>query len=272
MNEIKLKEKWFIIPKPVFKPRLRVFCFPYAGGNATTYIPWAEHMPHGVELVAVQPPGRATRIMEPALDEMDKIIKDLMLCSDYITETPYIFIGHSLGSRMAFALAIALEASGFDGPQHFIASGSRAANICALDSDFHTLPDNLFIEKLKDLNGTPQEVLDNLELIQFLLPLLRADFRIAYKYQSPEIKIHCPITVLGGDADDEVTSSQLAAWEQLTSYQTEIHYVKGDHFFIDHNRYVVIDKLHSIIVGLKHGIPTKLTKPQHSRLLEAFNE
>ena len=108
MNKITLKEKWFVVPKPLMKPRLRVFCFPYAGGNAATYISWATQLPAGVELVSVQTPGRATRIMEQPLDEMSAIVNQLMHFSDYITEVPCLFIGHSLGSRVAFALTSAL--------------------------------------------------------------------------------------------------------------------------------------------------------------------
>lgn len=89
----------FIIPKPVKNPRLRLFCFPYAGGSAATYLPWVRYFGDGIELVAVQPPGQASRMLEAPHENMEAYIREVIAHARFITSTPYIFIGHSLGSR-----------------------------------------------------------------------------------------------------------------------------------------------------------------------------
>ncbi len=101
-----MNSDWFVIPSPKVNPTLRLICFPYAGGSAANYQPWSIKLPDFVELVIVQPPGRASRLLEPAISTMPEMVDALLPFKKELTSCPYILLGHSLGSRVAFQFAL----------------------------------------------------------------------------------------------------------------------------------------------------------------------
>ncbi len=243
-----LINKWFIIPKPKSKVDLKLICFPYAGGNSSTYMSWAKYLPENVELIIVQPPGRGSRIFEPIYSDMKSLISDLLWLIPEHLNTPYILLGHSLGSRIAFELMVQLNKLKFPLPLHFIASGSRAPHLASDKKRIFNLPDKEFISELKKLNGTPKDVLENNELMELLLPMLRADFKIAenYCYSGSEI-FNCPISLLAGNDDIDITLSMLEGWVDHFTEIKNIYIVSGNHFFIDNNTEAVIQKINEVI-------------------------
>ena len=89
------------------------------------------------------------------------------------------------------------------------------------------------MQELRRLNGTPEEVLANTELMQLLLPILRADFAVLETYlYTNESPLECPITVFGGWQDREVSCDELEAWREQTSTIFSLYMLPGDHFFI----------------------------------------
>lgn len=95
------------------------------------------------------------------------------------------------------------------------------------------MPKNEFINELRKLNDTPEETLANNELMDILMPVLRADFKIANTYLSQKFDMPFPILVLHGEDDLEIFDDAISAWEQLSSVSCEIEILPGDHFFID---------------------------------------
>src|SRR3954452_408264 len=86
----------FIRPQPKLAPVARLICLPYAGGSAATYVPWAKSLPAQVELIALQPPGRGSRMNEAPHARMESLVAQLMDVFPRITERPYVLFGHSL--------------------------------------------------------------------------------------------------------------------------------------------------------------------------------
>lgn len=230
-----INEKLFVTPKPVESPKVRLFLFPYAGGSAATFIPWAKYFNEDVEMICIQPPGRGARFNEPPYDSMESLVGDLAKHASYITEIPYILFGHSLGCRVAFELTCRLKELGLPSPSYFIASGSRAPHLPRERKPIHDLPDTEFMHELKALNGTPEEILENPELMQLLMPLLRADLRIADNYQSSLVSVDAPILVLHGNEDTLVEKGQLRAWKELTERGVSFTNIPGGHFFLNEN-------------------------------------
>jgi surfactin synthase thioesterase subunit len=264
-NLLIMNSRWFIRPRPRQAPSLRLICFPYAGGNAGTYVPWAAHLPPGVELVAVQLPGRGTRLDELPFSDMEPLVHELLAVFPAVIDRPYVLFGHSLGSRVAFELALRCQRRGWPLPVCFIASGSRAAHLAEASAPLHDLPEAEFIDKLRELNGTPAEVLENLELIQLLTPLLRADFRIADLYRADGTPLDCPIAVLAGTEDEDVTPQLVEGWRDLTTAGCEIHWIPGGHFFIERNRAQVLGKINTILAQASEARWTPATaRPEGS--------
>lgn len=195
----------------------------------------------------VQLPGRATRITEPPLDNMQLVVEALSEFAAELTAVPYVFFGHSLGSRIAFELALSLQKSGYRLPNHLIASGSRAAHLPREQKQTYLLPDDEFIRALSQLNGTPAAVLQNRELLDMLLPMLRADFKIAECYQAGNTQLHADFTVLAGTLDKDVNYEDALAWRELSQKSCTVKQISGDHFFIDSQPQSVIDEVVKVL-------------------------
>jgi surfactin synthase thioesterase subunit len=242
------QSNWFLIPEPKINPSLRVLCFSYAGGNASTFVSLASSLPANVELVIVQLPGRTTRWSDAPYSDMDLLVEDLLSAFQSLEECPYILFGHSLGSKIAFQLMNRCVEKGLPGPEHFIASGCRSPHLPAKRRSFNHLSDQEFITELKKLNGTPDTVLENPELMALYLPVIRADFWLSDNYRFvSEINYTCGLSVFGGVEDVGISKNDLQAWEKFFTQGAEVHMFNGDHFFIESNKNEVWQKVVAIV-------------------------
>jgi medium-chain acyl-[acyl-carrier-protein] hydrolase len=227
---------WTIYPGPNPSAPLRLFCFPYAGGGATVYSTWARSLPREVEVVAVQPPGREGRLSEKPFSNLDELVAAMHPELLPHMDRPFAFYGHSNGGLMAFELARTLRRTGAPMPLHLYIGGRPAPQI-KRDENIHALPHDEFISELRRYAGTPEEILQNAEIMELIMPLLRADFSIGETYEyRPEPPLALPITAYGGELDDEVPQNELEAWREQTSAAFNLTMFPGDHFFITGNR------------------------------------
>jgi len=100
------------------------------------------------------------------------------------------------------------------------------------------------------LNGTPREVLEDEELRQILLPLLRADFAVyeTYRY-STEPPLNCPISAFGGLQDYRVSRGDLEAWRDQTNVSFSLRMFPGDHFFLNTTQPLLLQVLSQELRG-----------------------
>tara|TARA_R110002033_G_scaffold156232_1_gene192528 strand:+ start:1827 stop:2630 length:804 start_codon:yes stop_codon:yes gene_type:complete len=232
---------WYFVPKKISSPRLRLICFPYAGGGIRTYQPWANQLPDGVELVAVQPPGRGSFIGTKAYNSMAELVAALQDELQPLLDRPYVLFGHSLGSRVAFELLHQIQIKQQRLPELFLASGSCSPDTVRVKAPTYHLSDDKFIAELQRMNGTPSEVLENKEFMSFLLPLLRADFQIAETYRYTGItNFPLEVHVLGGEDDVDVPVENLPLWGNFFNNNVKVHTFVGDHFFIESQQDAVV--------------------------------
>jgi medium-chain acyl-[acyl-carrier-protein] hydrolase len=212
--------------------KIRLICCHHSGVGASTYYPWIKQIPNFVELNAIQLPGRETRFGETLLTNLDSVIEGLMKDFLKLLDKPYLLFGHSVGALIVYELSKKLQAESMPLPKTLIISGSRAPHLPPLQN-MHLLSENEFIEKLALYNGTPQEVLNNKDLLELFLPILRADFCIGetYRYQE-SLPIQCDIVALGGTDDPTVSLERLQEWKMHTASHFNLHLLPGDHFFV----------------------------------------
>ena len=233
MSPVRTASPWFFCGKTEAKTRLRMFCFPYAGGGALIYRGWQNYVPPGVEIVSIQPPGRGNRFREPAFDRMDPLIAAAATAMEPFLDLPIVFFGHSLGAWTSFELAHRLGDQFGVEVFHLFVSGAPAPQLPNKRRDIHDLPEDEFLTELKTLNGTPPEVLENPELMEMVSKTLRADFAIVETYSCSQAEpLNCPITVLGGLDDPLITREDLEAWRIHTTNSFDLRQLPGDHFFI----------------------------------------
>ena len=235
---------WAIYPSRNPNARLRLFCFPYAGGGATIYSTWARHLPPEVEVVAVQPPGREGRLAETPYSDLMQLVQAMHGALKPHLDKPFAFFGHSNGGLMAFELARALRRAGDPMPLHLFASGRPAPQLEIDDPPIHALPHDEFIQELRRFAGTPEEILENAEIMELIMPLLRADFALGETYHYvPEPPLDLPVSSYGGHRDDEVSPEQVEAWREQTSREFRLQMFPGGHFFINEDRALVMQEL-----------------------------
>jgi surfactin synthase thioesterase subunit len=185
----------------------------------------------------VQPPGRERRLHEKPFTDLLALIEVAGPALSPYMDRPFAFFGHSMGGWIAFELVRYLRREKLPKPRHLFASGCPAPHIRNWSTISENLSDEEFVEQLKQLKGTPREVLDRPELMELMLPLLRADFSLTgtYKFTGGE-PLDTPITVFGGRQDDQISQAGLEAWRSHTNQDFAFHVFPGDHFFLHRHR------------------------------------
>jgi medium-chain acyl-[acyl-carrier-protein] hydrolase len=223
------------LPNVRFNPRaaLRLFAFPYAGGSTAIYRNWQKALPDDVDLCPVQLPGRGSRMREESFRRIPALVEALAEALRPHMDRPFAFFGHSMGAVIGFELARRLRENYSLEPAHLFVSGRRAPQVPGDRLHTYALPEEEFIAELRRLNGTPGDVLLHAELMQVMLPLLRADFELIQTYEYvPGPPLGCPVSAFGGLHDYDVERGMLEAWREQTEGPFSLHMLPGDHFFL----------------------------------------
>ncbi|MCA1593879.1 MAG: alpha/beta fold hydrolase [Acidobacteria bacterium] len=224
---------WFLSIRSNPQVNLKLFCFPYAGGGASIFHSWPKSLPTNVEVCAIHLPGRGPRMMEKPFTRMPPLIHALTQALLPHLDKPFAFFGHSMGALVSFELARHLQKQYNIIPLHLFISGARAPQIRSRARPIHGLPKRDFVRTLRGLDETPRELLESSELVQLMLPTLRADFAVCetYTYAS-ESPLSCSISALGGLRDRRVSRAHLEAWRCQTSSSFSLQMLPSDHFFL----------------------------------------
>lgn len=244
MNSNPDPARWLRCYRPDPQARLRLVCFPYAGGSASAFRDWSESLPSSIEVIAVQLPGRSDRLEETLFSNMKPLIEVLAQVLGTILDLPVAFWGHSLGAILGFEVAYRLFHEIGWQPAHLFLSGHVAPQIPRSNRPLHLLPDEQFWAALIKMNGIPVEVLLRPELRQVFLPILRADICMSETYlYLPKPALTFPISVFGGAQDKSCSHMALAAWRAHTRGRFMLRILPGDHFFINASRPAVLEAI-----------------------------
>lgn len=228
-----MNNPWFGPRLPQERAAYRLFCLPYAGGGAVAYREWPTLAPEHIQICPLELPGRGSRFGEAPLSRLRPLVDGLAGAVDPYLDRPFAFFGHSMGALLAYELTRTLRRRGRPLPAHLFVSGRSAPDAPPEWTPVHDAPDDHVLERLRSLGGTPQEVLDDPELMDLMLPTLRADFAVleSYDYQD-EPPLPVPLTVFGGTADTLVGPARLHGWRRQSSAGSRLRMLPGGHFFV----------------------------------------
>lgn len=252
-SEIVSNSPWFLRqPAPAgTQRRLRLYCFCYAGGNAVSYLPWQALLNPAIEVCAVQLPGRGARMGEAPMATLTAVIEGIAHAMGRQSRLPFAFFGHSLGALLAFELARYCKRYFLPMPAHLFVSGCDAPQFRDPPKDLHLLSDDDLIEELRNYNGTPPDILAHRELMDLVLPIVRADFSLVetYRYRASPL-LNVPMTVLAGTTDERSSQDQVDGWAREGAAGCDIRWFEGDHFFIHSQRDAVMACLNDALEKL----------------------
>lgn len=215
--------------------KIKLFCFPYAGGSAVIYNQWKQYLDPEIELIPIELAGRGKRIQESLYTDVPAAIEDVYgIVSKMINGAPFALFGHSMGGMISYQLYQMLREKGKYSPTHVFFSGRSAPHVKRPDEKkYHLLEEEEFKKEVINLGGTPPEFFDHPELLEVFLPLLKNDFRLAETdIHNGEIHpLECNISVFLGK-DEDLATEQCDGWKKHTKELCSIHYFEGGHFFL----------------------------------------
>ncbi|WP_415947314.1 thioesterase II family protein [Streptomyces sp. KLOTTS4A1] len=211
------------------RPRARLVCFPHAGGAASFFRDWPRHLAPDVEVLAVRYPGREDRIAETPARSMAELAGPVAEAIGTLSARPTAFFGHSMGASVAYETAVRLRATGL--PGLLLVSGRAAPHRLP---DFRVRDDEALIADVRRRGGPLAGALDHPDLLDLVLPSLRADYRLLEDYRAEAVahRLGIPVAAFHGDADPDVPADAVHAWADVGSGTFTARAFPGDHFYL----------------------------------------
>jgi medium-chain acyl-[acyl-carrier-protein] hydrolase len=241
MDLAPVSNEWVLRPRPSRDPALRLFCFPHAGGGASVYNSWVDELPASIEVCPVQLPGRENLRQLAPYSELWPLIDELLIVLQNYLNLPFVFYGHSMGALVSFELTRRLRQQQLPQPSHLFVSSYCAPQLAQRTTGLHELPDAEFLLHVQQLQGIPEALMGNEELIELFSPLLRADFALCESYIYCDAEpLRCAISSYGGTDDKRISTEELAAWRVQTCAEFKMRLLPGNHFFLHSSRQLLL--------------------------------
>ncbi|MFJ9676784.1 thioesterase II family protein [Streptomyces sp. NPDC101194] len=224
---------WFHTGRARPDAACRLYVFHHAGGSAATYARWAQMLPDDVEVAAVQLPGRQNRRATPAFTDLDDLVEAVYeALEDDLDGRRFAFFGHSMGALIAYRLTLALQKDGAPAPALLAVSGWEGSAHRPSPVPVDRLSDEEFLSRVEEFGGLPPEVTGNRELLDLVLPTLRADFTVVNGYTDDRARVDCPVVAYGGASDPLLGGGAMGAWADRADAFLGLNELPGGHFYI----------------------------------------
>lgn len=228
---------------PAPQSRVRLVCFPHAGGSASFYFPVSAALSPSVEVLAVQYPGRQDRRADKLIDKIWELADRIFEALQSWVDRPLAFFGHSMGAVVAFEVARRLEQKTNTTLIVLFASGRRAPSYHR-NEGVHLRDDDGLVAELKRLNGTDTKLLGDEELLRMILPAVRSDYKAIETYLPPPGPgLNCPVTVFVGDSDPKTTIDEASAWRRHSIGIFDMRVFSGGHFYLVFHQEAIIEAI-----------------------------
>jgi medium-chain acyl-[acyl-carrier-protein] hydrolase len=239
--------------------QVRLYCLPHAGGTAAIFRSWRKLLGPDIEICAVEYPGHGSRLGEPLFDTIEQVARSVADAVMANSSMPYALFGHSMGSLVAFEACHLLATRRAAMPRLLIPSGHRAPRTPRSAPLMHNAPDAEFLAHLRELGATPHEVFSSPDLLELMLPILRADFRACETYRPRDRpRLHIDVAAYGGLGDADASRDELLAWQEETTGECAMRMFPGGHFFVSDCADRVVTMLER---DLMEALATERTNP-----------
>lgn len=230
-ESLRSSDRWLRSSPGPALPARRLVCLPHAGGTAQAYRTWQHGLSGDTCVYAVQYPGRQDRLREPPATSIEQLAEPIADALNPFTGSPLVLFGHSMGAIVAYEVTLELERRHGSVVDMLIVSGSRAPHERETD-DKHLLSDRELAAEIERVDESFGELAQDPELLDLVLPAIRADYRLLAGYQRGTVPVGAPILAFGGVDDPEVNRTELAAWSGFTRAGFGLRSFPGGHFYL----------------------------------------
>ena len=209
-----------------------VFCFHHAGGSASVYRKWTLKK-EKINFVCVELPGKGTRRKERFIENFEELVGPLVESIINVADDRNIlFFGHSMGAAMAFYAAAYMAQNYGREPRKIVVAGRQAPNEVNLTEFKSYMDDDALIKELIRYQATPKEILQNQELLSFVLPEVRRDYKLNESFIYRGECINSPLILHSGVNDIEANKEIMQRWSSVTKKVVRMREFQSDHFFV----------------------------------------
>ena len=214
--------------------KANLLCFPHAGGSKFSYNRFTGVAPGDINVVPIELPGRGARIHEELILDTDRVVNDVyqQIEATINSDVPYAIYGHSMGALVGYLVTKHITRKNMPLPLHLFFSGAKPPFTIEDEPQVHLFKRDELVDQLRRLGGIPDRILNNDKLIQFLEPIVRADFRVIKTYQHKvTFPFDLPMTIIIGTREN-INKEQALLWQRETIQKISLKFLEGDHFFI----------------------------------------
>ena len=224
-------------------------CLHAAGATGAMFAGIADRLKGLANVVTPELPGRGATYDQKPLLRMETAVASLLPGLLTRPDRSYALFGYSMGALVAFELTCELALLGAGLPAVLFVAATRAPHVPPREAPLHLMDDADLLEELARFQGTAQELLDDAELMDLVLPRLRADFELCETYRFGQMRqLPVPLYAFGGKSDEKVTAADLAAWLQLTLVGGTWEQLPGGHFFLENHEEALTRRIASIML------------------------
>lgn len=212
--------------------KINLYCLPFAGGSRYSYRGYIKNAPTAFNVVPIEIPGRGSRSNETPLKRLEDIALDVFHQIKSELHSPYIIYGHSMGSLLGYLVAKKIVSENLLQPMQLFFTGCVGPSMRYRDQVDHLLPKEQFFQRIKELGGSSDDVLNDEALMDYFEPILRADFEAVASYKYVESSpLEIPISIVIG-IDEKASYEEALTWQKETTLPVDVKQLPGNHFFI----------------------------------------
>lgn len=240
---------WFRHIPEITESKMQLFCFPHAGGNASLFHPWLDFMPSDISLYIACFPERLERFQQVMPGTFSSLIHELANEMSAVINRPWAIFGHSMGGAVAHELVLELSQRGVSQPGLLAISGREAPQFHQMGT-LHQLSDDTLCQELIRLDESNANILSHPEMRKFVLPAIRADYRLIETYRAiPTGTLSCPLAVFWGTEDWGLTEEAVSGWKVWSEGSFHQRSFSGGHSYLNHHREAVVNTLCELLLS-----------------------
>ncbi|CAH1796912.1 unnamed protein product [Owenia fusiformis] len=217
---------------------MRLFCFAWAGGSSDEFSEWSKILPDDIEVIALRRRGKNNNYFLNRFNSVEEMVTETVAAIADRSDKPFAIFGHSLGGLLSFLVAERLRSQHNIEPVHMFISGCAAIHSDEFkqrQKEIAVKSEEEFIQMLKKLGGTPDEIFENQQLMQMIFPYLKSEYNLlselSYSIDADNRPLSCPLTICIGK-EDVFKDSSVKQWSEVTTGPFQQVKFNGGHFYL----------------------------------------